>query len=79
MLLAVTHRYKRARCLWLEQFQIADSVLDVCRVQPSCIAPISTVPVRGPSSEGVTARLPDVAAGEEQTTVLQTAGTCFLA
>jgi hypothetical protein len=21
---AVTHRYKRARCLWLEQFQIAD-------------------------------------------------------
>jgi len=23
--LAVTHRYKRARCLWLEQFQIADS------------------------------------------------------
>ena len=23
-LLAVTHRYKRAHCLWLEQFQIAD-------------------------------------------------------
>jgi hypothetical protein len=22
--LAVTHRYNRARCLWLEQFQIAD-------------------------------------------------------
>jgi hypothetical protein len=25
-LLAVTHRYKRTHCLWLEQFQIADSV-----------------------------------------------------
>jgi hypothetical protein len=24
-LLAVTHRYKRTHCLWLEQFQIADS------------------------------------------------------
>ena len=22
--LAVTHRYKRTHCLWLEQFQIAD-------------------------------------------------------
>jgi hypothetical protein len=22
--LAVTHRYNRAHCLWLEQFQIAD-------------------------------------------------------
>jgi hypothetical protein len=28
-LLAVTHRYKRAHCLWLEQFQIADFVLRV--------------------------------------------------
>jgi hypothetical protein len=27
---AVTHRYKRAHCLWLEQFQIADSALKVC-------------------------------------------------
>jgi hypothetical protein len=24
--LAITHRYKRAHCLWLEQFQIADSL-----------------------------------------------------
>ena len=27
--LAVTHRYKRTHCLWLEQFQIADSVLSL--------------------------------------------------
>ena len=43
--LAVTHRYKRTHCLWLEQFQIADSVLEHCQVQPSRTAPISTIPV----------------------------------
>jgi hypothetical protein len=29
--LAVTHRYKRTHCLWLEQFQIADSARVVMR------------------------------------------------
>jgi hypothetical protein len=33
--LAVTHRYKRTHCLWLEQFQIADSARMV-RGWPKC-------------------------------------------
>jgi hypothetical protein len=30
--LAVTHRYKRTHCLWLEQFQIARTISDPCRI-----------------------------------------------
>jgi hypothetical protein len=33
--LAVTHRYKRAHCLWLEPFQIADYAGMVRRLVPS--------------------------------------------
>ena len=50
--LAVTHRYKRTHCLWLEQLQIADSVLEIYQVQLSCTASISAILVLRPSRLG---------------------------
>jgi len=54
-LLTVTHRYKRAHCLWLEQFQIADSALKDGRMQLSpAAAHISHSGVQPTASQGST-------------------------